>query len=71
MINTSHKQEKTSEELLDFLRLKIGLSNKALNLGIRQAQLEQAPLAIVLWSFGLLTLDQYQKVLDWQNDHQN
>ena len=52
--------------LLKFLRQKIGLSENALNLGIRQAELEQAPLPIILWSFGLLNLSQYQEVLDWQ-----
>ena len=30
------------------------------------AELEQAPLPIVLWSFGLLNLLQYQEVLEWQ-----
>jgi hypothetical protein len=34
---------------------------------LRQAELEQAPLPIVLWSFGLLNLEQLQTVLDWQD----
>ena len=41
---------------------------QALNLGLRQAELEQAPLPIVLWSFGLLSLEQLQQVLDWQDN---
>ena len=36
-----------------------------------QAELEQAPLPVVLWSFGLLNLTQYQDVLDWQLQHQS
>ncbi len=68
MIVTSHSQPEHSLKFQNFLEQKIGLTENALNLGIRQAQLEQAPLAIVLWSFGLLTLEQYQQVLDWQ-DH--
>ncbi len=56
-----------SEELQRFLQRRLGLSTNALNLGIRQAELEQAPLPIVLWSFGLLSLEQLQQVLDWQN----
>ena len=43
------------------------LSWNAINLGLRQAELEQAPLPVVLWSFGLLSLEQLQHVLDWQN----
>jgi len=44
----------------------MGLSDNAINLGLRQAALEQAPLPVVLWSFGLLNLNQYQDVLSWQ-----
>ncbi len=46
----------------------MGLSESAINLGLRQAEIEQAPLPIVLWSFGLLTLSQFQIVLDWQEE---
>jgi len=53
--------------LLDFLQRKLGLSRSAINLGLRQSELEQAPLPVVLWSFGLLSLEQLQQVLDWQN----
>ena len=42
------------------------MSLSAINLGLRQAELEQAPLPVVLWSFGLLSLQGYQDVLDWQ-----
>ena len=66
---SSHKQPATSSQLLEYLQQKIGLSEKALNLGIRQADLEQAPLPIILWSFGLLSLVQYQQVLDWERDN--
>ncbi|MAR07455.1 MAG: hypothetical protein CL862_10165 [Cyanobium sp. NAT70] len=67
MVVCSHPQPAPSEALLHFLQRRLGLSANAINLGIRQAELEQAPLPIVLWSFGLLSLDQLQQVLDWQN----
>ena len=67
MVVCSHPQPAASKELQDFLLCKLGLSSNALNLGLRQAELEQAPLPIVLWSFGLLNLEQLQQVLDWQN----
>ena len=67
MVVCSHPQPPASEDLLNFLQQRLGLSSNALNLGLRQAELEQAPLPIVLWSFGLLSLAQLQQVLDWQN----
>lgn len=56
--------------MLRYLREKLGLSDNALALGQRQAELEQAPLPVVLWSFGLLSLPQYQEVLDWALDQE-
>ena len=66
MVISSDPQPVASRELIAFLQQRLGLSENALNLGIRQARLEQAPLPVVLWSFGLLNLAQYQEVLDWQ-----
>ena len=69
MIYTSHPQTKNSDKLLSFLKAKFGMSVDAINLGIKHSEAEQAPLPIVLWRFGLLTTEQYQIVLNWQNDH--
>ena len=66
MVISSDPQPVASRALISFLQQRLGLSENAINLGIRQAQLEQAPLPVVLWSFGLLNLTQYQEVLDWQ-----
>ncbi len=71
MIITSHPLPKVSSELIKFLQEKIGLNQKAMELGLRQSELEQAPLPIVLWSFGLLTLRQYIQVIDWQKEQRN
>ena len=67
MVMCSHPQPSAPVELEQFLLRRVGLSLNALQLGLRQAELEQAPLPIVLWSFGLLTLEQLQTVLDWQD----
>ena len=70
MVFSSDPQPQDSPKLLRFLREKLGLSENALQLGQRQAELEQARLPVVLWSFGLLTLTQYQQVLDWVKDQE-
>lgn len=66
MVISSDPQPTASAALLAYLQGKLGLSLSAINLGLRQAELEQAPLPVVLWSFGLLSLQGYQDVLDWQ-----
>ena len=67
MVLCSHRQPPPADSLLQFLQRRLGLSPGALELGQRQAELEQAPLPIVLWSFGLLSLNQLEEVFDWQN----
>ena len=67
MVMSSQRQPPATDALLQFLQRRLGLSPSAIELGIRQAELEQAPLPIVLWSFGLLSLSQLEDVFDWQN----
>ena len=67
MVMSSQRQPPATDALLQFLQRRLGLSPSALELGQRQAELEQAPLPIVLWSFGLLILQQLEDVFDWQN----
>ena len=67
MVMSSQRQPPATDALLQFLQRRLGLSPSAIELGLRQAELEQAPLPIVLWSFGLLSLSQLEEVFDWQN----
>ena len=67
MVMSSQRQPPATDAMLHFLQRRLGLSPSALELGQRQAELEQAPLPIVLWSFGLLSLQQLEDVFDWQN----
>ena len=68
MVMSRRRQPPATDALLQFLQRRLGLSPSALELGQRQAELEQAPLPIVLWSFGLLSLQQLEEVFDWQNN---
>lgn len=67
VVISSCPQPQPSPLLLQFLRQQIGLSDNALELGLKQAQLEQAPLPVVLWRYGLISLEQLGQVLDWQD----
>lgn len=69
MVISNSRQPAPPVELLAFLRHQIGLSESALELGLRQSSLEQAPLPAVLWRYGLISLDQLDQVLTWQDSH--
>lgn len=66
MVISSSPQPPPSSALLRQLRSSLGLSESALALGVRQATLEQAPLPVVLWRFGLINLEQLDQLLAWQ-----
>jgi hypothetical protein len=68
MVISNSRQPPPSSELMGFLRHQLGLSEGALELGLRQSALEQAPLPAVLWRYGLITLDQLDQVLSWQDN---
>ena len=65
MINTNDSINTPSEELCDFLIDKLGISQDALELGIKRSFLENSPLPIVMWSYGLITLSQLKIILLW------
>lgn len=67
MVISTAPQPFPAAELVRYLRRELGLSENALSLGIRQAQLEQAPLPVVLWRYGLINLEQLDQVLSWQD----
>ncbi|MBM5807982.1 MAG: DUF2949 domain-containing protein [Cyanobacteria bacterium M_surface_10_m2_179] len=66
MVISTSPQPPPSSALLRYLRAELGLSDNALQLGLKQSDLEQAPLPVVLWRFGLISLEQLDQVLSWQ-----
>ncbi len=69
MINTSKPINPPSDELCEFIIAKLGVSKSALDLGIKRSYLENSPLPIVMWSYGLITLPQLKELLAWQGGH--
>ncbi|MEY3735949.1 MAG: hypothetical protein RLZZ624_1008 [Cyanobacteriota bacterium] len=67
MVISTSPQQPPSQALIEHLRQGLGLSEKALSLGLRQAEQEQAPLPVVLWRFGLISLIQLDELLHWQD----
>ena len=54
---------------IKFLLKDIGLSKSAINLGIRLSKNNNASLPIILWSYGLISLDELDRFYDylWKN----
>ena len=65
MINTNDSINQPSDELCNFIIDKLGISQDAIESGIKRSCLENSPLPIVLWSYGLITLSQLKVILLW------
>ena len=65
MIITSNSIKPPSAELCNFIVDKLGISQGALELGMKRSCLENSPLPIVMWSYGLITLSQLKIILLW------
>ena len=65
MIYTSNSINPPSTELCNFIIDKLGISQGALELGIKRSCLENSPLPVVMWSYGLITLSQLKIILLW------
>ena len=54
---------------IKFLLKDIGLSKSAINLGIKLSKKYNASLPIILWSYGLISLDELDRYYDylWKN----
>jgi len=66
MVISTSPQPEPQAALLRYLRQELALSDNALQLGLKQSEQEQAPLPVVLWRFGLISLEQFDQVLSWQ-----
>ena len=65
MINISNSINPPSDELRNFIIYKLGISQSALELGVKRSYIENSPLPIVMWSYGLITLSQLKIILFW------
>ncbi len=70
MYSSPYQSHLPSTKLIGFLKRKFSLNDQAISLGIKHSNLESAPLPIVLWNFGIITVDQYRELIDWIIDNE-
>ena len=58
-----------TDELCSYIINKLGISKNALELGLKRSYLNNAPLPIVMWSYGLITTNQLKMILLWLKEY--
>lgn len=52
-------------QLVEFLQTDMAVSDEAIAIGMRHTEQRSHLLPVVLWQYGLITLDQLNQVFDW------
>ncbi len=55
-------------KLLNFLQNEIKLSHSDISVALRHRELNNGPLPMLLWQYGLVDLDQLEQILDWLDE---
>jgi len=55
----------TYSRLLRFLQEDLSISTDSLALALRHREQDPGPLPIILWQYGLITLEQLDRIYDW------
>ncbi|MEP0919380.1 DUF2949 domain-containing protein [Leptolyngbya sp. DQ-M1] len=58
-------ETKKRSELIRFLREELALPISTIDFAVKHSQPELAPLPMVLWQYGLVTLNQLDQIFDW------
>jgi hypothetical protein len=59
MTSTSHNR------LIHFLQEELAISAASLTIALRHREQDPGPLPIILWQYGLITLEQLDQIYDW------
>jgi len=55
----------SQRRLLTFLQEELSIPNDSIGLALRHLEQNPGPLPIVLWQYGLITLEQLNQIYDW------
>lgn len=55
-------------QFIEFLQQKLSISVSEIAVALRQRELEHDPLPMVLWQYGLISIDQLAQIFDWLDE---
>jgi Protein of unknown function (DUF2949) len=55
----------SDKQFLNFLRNELELSSADISVALRHQQIDNGPLPMLLWQYGLVNLEQLERIFDW------
>jgi hypothetical protein len=59
----------SEKKLLHFLHHELELSNADIAVALRHRELDNGPIPMLLWQYGLVDLEQLERIFDWLVEH--
>lgn len=56
---------RTYARLIQFLQDDMSISPSSIAVALRQSEHDPGPLPMILWKYGLITLEQLDQIFDW------
>lgn len=56
---------RSKTQLIDFLQTELSISATSIAIALRHSEQDPGPLPMILWQYGLVSLDQLEKIFDW------
>ncbi|MEO0409955.1 MAG: DUF2949 domain-containing protein [Cyanobacteria bacterium P01_A01_bin.135] len=55
----------TYSKLITFLQEELSISPSSISIALRHSEQDPGPLPMILWQYGLITLEQLDRIFDW------
>jgi len=59
------QSDRSNLQLINFLQKELALSTPAIAMALRHSEQDPGPLPMILWQYGLVSLEQLEQIFDW------
>lgn len=56
---------KNRSNLIEFLQEELAISPSSIKVALKHSEQDPGPLPMILWQYGLVTLEQLEQIYDW------
>uniref|UniRef100_A0A832H0X8 DUF2949 domain-containing protein n=1 Tax=Oscillatoriales cyanobacterium SpSt-402 TaxID=2282168 RepID=A0A832H0X8_9CYAN len=65
MKDTVVKSNRGNTQLIHFLQEELDISATSIAFALRHSQQDSGPLPMILWQYGLVSIEQLEQIFDW------
>lgn len=55
----------TYSQLIEFLQDDLAISSSSIAIALKHSEQDPGPLPMILWKYGLITIEQLDRIFDW------